>query len=298
MTKISGIRAVLAVKGAMTDQGLPRRSTLNGAEIRGWIEPNRMGSTGFSIRKLSDGNILWHVVLSGKPHLEYREYREVNDDDTIDLHEPTNTERLFPALRQVFEGLGMDVVKTELCGFQTHWDDDVSYNVITKIPEWLDTINNQHERAQFDPSLVTCRMSDHPQAPIRGLTGLVAYQGANGLIFLTRQSVDAIATKMDEVRRYNKEADAIMIDATDTLVQATPRGQQISVSKSSRITNFKGDEIDVWAVPGTWVTPEIDFTPKVPFILDGETCSSARFAVLDEQYGLAPWSNVPSAPKP
>jgi hypothetical protein len=86
MPKISGIRAVLAVKGAMADHGLPRRSELNGEEICGWIEPNRMGSTGFSIRKLPDGNILWHVVLSGKPHLKYREYRDVSGEETLDLH--------------------------------------------------------------------------------------------------------------------------------------------------------------------------------------------------------------------
>lgn len=298
MPKISGIRAVLAVKSAMADHGLPRTSTLNGAEICGWIDPNLRGSTGFSIRKLPDGNIVWHVVLSGKPHLKYREYREVNGEDTIDLHEPINTERLFPALRRVFEDLDMVVTSIELSGFQTHWDDDVDYNVTTKPPEWLDTVNNKHERAQFDPALVTCRMSDHPQAPMRGLTGLVAYQGNDGLVLLTRQSIDAIAAKMDEVRRYNNEAGAITIDATDTLIQTSPRGQRTSVSQSSRITNFKGDEIDVWAVPGTWVTPEIGFNPKVPFILQGETCKSAPFKVLDEQYGPAPWSTETPAPKP
>jgi hypothetical protein len=297
MTRITGMRAVMAVKGAMADRGLSRTSRLAGAEIAGWIAPNRFGSTGLSIRRQPDGDIVWHVVLSGKPHLKYRNYREVQGDETIEVHEPIDPQRLFPALRQVFEGLGIDVVGIELGGYQTHWDDDVSYNVVTKRPEWLDVVNGRG-RPEVDPVLVTCRMSDRPQAPVRGLTGLVAYQTLDGLVFLTRESIGAIAARMDEVRRYAPETGTLAIDGTGELVR-TSRGQTETVSRPSTIVNFKGDEIEVWAVPGFWVIPEIEFDPKVPFVLEGETCRNARFAVLDEQYGPAPWSETPSAsPKP
>lgn len=63
-----------AVVQALAAAGMPRNSKLAGGEITGWT--TALGSTGFSLRLTDTGQIDWHIVISGKPLLEYRQYQE------------------------------------------------------------------------------------------------------------------------------------------------------------------------------------------------------------------------------
>lgn len=144
------------VHDALVEAGLPRISHYTGGEIRGWTEA--IGSTGFSLRVNGEhaGNPLvrggtrfvpssppqidFHVVVSGKrAGLRYRTWtqRRPEEGDTIELHEPIDAERLAPKIRAVFEGLGFQVQSVRYSGAQMHWDDDVSYNVVTDWPTWI-----------------------------------------------------------------------------------------------------------------------------------------------------------------
>lgn len=131
---MTGLEAVTAVRQALAEAGMPRTSGFGGAEMRGWIAGNRSGSTGFSVRPLENGNLDWHIVISGKPHLRYKETRCLDDERG---HEPINPEQLCPRIQGVFEQLGMSVLRVRDSGYQMVWDDDVEYNVETLRPDWL-----------------------------------------------------------------------------------------------------------------------------------------------------------------
>lgn len=146
-TTLVGIEAAQMIKNALAEAGMPRTSTLNGGEVTGWTQA--YGATGFSLRAgrgrrdidgLPEGQVDWHIVISGKPLLRYREYR---DEDDGTYHLPINPESLNPRIRQVFEALGMTVHKVSCGGHQSVWDDDVSYNVVTDEPAWLSRRNHR-----------------------------------------------------------------------------------------------------------------------------------------------------------
>lgn len=145
-TMINGLDAAQLIKDALAEAGMPRTSNMGGGEITGWTRV--YGSTGFSLRAgsrremgdASEGQVDWHIVISGKPLLAYREYRD-HDGDTY--HEPIRPESLCPKIRQVFESLGMTVHKVRYSGHQTVWDDDINYNVVTDRPDWLSLRNKR-----------------------------------------------------------------------------------------------------------------------------------------------------------
>lgn len=128
----TALQAVTDIHAALQAAGLERTSRYNGGEIVGWTES--LGSTGFSVREMEDGKVSWHVVISGKPHLSYRTYRDGEDE----LHEPVDPERLCPRIGAVLKSIGLDVDKVSYGGHQTMWDDDVEYDVVTARPAWLE----------------------------------------------------------------------------------------------------------------------------------------------------------------
>ena len=127
----TALDAVADVHAALAAAGLPRTSRYSGGEMTGWTAC--FGSTGFSIREDDAGDLVWHVVVSGKPHLTYREYRDDGGG-----HEPIAPERLCPRIEAVFRAQGLDVRSVRYGGHQTMWDDDVEYNVVTARPDWLE----------------------------------------------------------------------------------------------------------------------------------------------------------------
>jgi hypothetical protein len=142
--KKTGLEAVTELHRKLAEAGMPRTSQLNGGGMTGWTEA--YGSTGFSVRKDKDGDLQWHLVVSGKPLFAYRDYEQRSDDETYEYHEPLETESLFPRLRAVFEDMGLAVKSLRCSGHQLMWDDDVEFSVMTDHPAWLE----EYVRAPVD----------------------------------------------------------------------------------------------------------------------------------------------------
>jgi hypothetical protein len=127
----AGMALVGHVRTALAEAGLPRNSQLSGGALAGLIEPNQFGSTGFSVKIVGAERLEFNVVVSGKPHLRY--IRQGGEGGS----EPHEPERLAPRVKQVFESLGFTVQSVHVGGWQTTWDDDVDYVVVTDYPAVL-----------------------------------------------------------------------------------------------------------------------------------------------------------------
>lgn len=145
---MGGKTAALRVRQALAERGFVRSSCLNGANLVGWIPQNVFGSTGYSVKFDPDNpkQVIWNVVISGKPHLMYEEEEENQgtdeDPDYIDFHHPVNPDSLGPALTEALTTLlGLNVISVRSGGYQTHWDDDVDFRIITTRPDWLVSAN-------------------------------------------------------------------------------------------------------------------------------------------------------------
>jgi len=309
MATIGGTRAVLAVKAALEEAGLGRTSTMGGGGIAGWIPSNQFGSTGFSIRREKDGSLGWNVVISGEPHLGYRRHRS---GDT-DLHTPVNPERLCPRIRRVFESLDIRVEDVRVSGWQEHWDDDVEYLVTTAHPAWLGQPDprNRPDPAVCDHVLVGFARSAAGVGPNQaewvhvGLPTLVGYTDKAGRTLMTRESLDAFVAAslaLDERKRAEAargwkpfQAPSYAFDG-DEFVRRF-RDRETDRVRPETITNFWGDEVEVWQLPKRHFAPTPSFRPQVPFLMQGEMRDKASFAEIDIQYGAdAPWSVEPPAP--
>lgn len=140
---LTGMDAVIQLKAALAAAGLPRTSTFNGGELMGWT-PN-YGSTGFSIR-LEGERIVWHLVISGRPHLNYTQEMMGRGEHAFEGYYPTNPEKLAPRIAQVFASLGMKALTVQANCWSTAWDDDVGYEVETERPLWLNDRNDVSAR--------------------------------------------------------------------------------------------------------------------------------------------------------
>lgn len=131
----SAMELIIAARQALDAAGLPRTSQMNGGEMRGLTANNHSGSIGFAVHDRGD-HLELHLVISGKnAGLEYRTwYEQQGSDDLIDLHEPTNPEKLHPQISKAIEGLGLKVRDVRNAGASLHWDDDVLYVVTTDPP--------------------------------------------------------------------------------------------------------------------------------------------------------------------
>lgn len=127
-TRMTGMEAVTRVKKALEEAGLPRTSKYNGGELTGWT--THFGSTGFSVRLQASGLLCWHMVISGKPHLEYRQ--------VDDLERPVKPEKLNGRIQAALHQVGLEVQEVRCTCWQTMWDDDVDYEVMTAYPAWLE----------------------------------------------------------------------------------------------------------------------------------------------------------------
>lgn len=290
MSTISGIRAVLAVKAALAEAGFRRNSDLNGAQISGWIQPNHYGSTGYSIRPRDDGRLDWHVVISGKPHLKYREWTEHREDeDSIDLHEPINPDSLAPKIKAAVEKLGLKVHTVQHCGHQTHWDDDVDFEIVTDVPTWLDTKDrsNKLRKPAAEYALITCNTGRTGKGPA-AVRRLPAYVDRNGCYFLPEESLLAIADAVEQSNAYASDKTTFTLSDGKLIYQK--RGDIPVKLAASEIENFWGDKVKVWPVPGYWIEPQAEFKPAFPFLMGGEMRLEAPFAEIDAQNGGdAPW---------
>lgn len=302
MAKISAIRTVQALRHELGKIGLKRTSGYNGAETRGWIEKNHLGSTGYSIRPLADGQLDWHLVISGRPHMRYREYREIQDDETYSLHSPENPEVVIPKIRKAFAALGIiDVAEVRCTGHQTMWDDDVDFNVRTGKPEWLADWDpaNRETASPFRPRLVSGAIGPYSgPAPIAATRALPAYDLGEGEFGLTREGAEFLVSKSGEYRdepwsKYG--VPSLRGDGAFVL----ERNGEAEVFSPRQVTNFWGDDIDVFVLPRRVFEPEVRYASDIEVLVGGEL-RVPDFPILDAQLGDgAPWSiELSAVPRP
>lgn len=295
---VTGMRASLAIQDALEREGIGRTSGYNGGHTAGWIETNRFGSTGFSLRPRQDGGIDWHIILSGKPHLNYREWKESQGEegDVIDLHAPTNPEVLYPRIKAAFADIGVTVRDLRHSGHQTHWDDDVDYDVATDRPDWLGRYDPRNAPVPVnDPTLVAVSFSGGLHAPGR----FPAYRLPGDAYLITRAGVEALADAKDwQGKPYQPvtvaENGALIIEQVRKGAPPVRINQQMR-----RVTNVWGDEVEAWMIPKSHLTVLPKFGVDVPVLVAGEMVTAVPFATIDAQYGDdAPWSVVPQPAPP
>jgi len=311
--KITGKRATLAVRCALDEAGLKRTSPYAGAGVTGWIDQDQYGSTGFSVKPnkpmggpAKPGELIWHIEISGKPHLRYRRWTDYNSgSDPINLHDPVNPEVLFPAIKRAFESLGIEVRSVRYAGAQQHADDDVGYDIVTIHPEWLEAYDPRNTTpASGDAHLVALEFNDpvgFNRSPIAPRTKPLAGYVKNGVPYLTRESIEHVIgvfashhAEEQELRRQGVRLPPSMYgEATlseDGVFRLVPKNRADHGAKPVRITNHWGDVIEAWPMPQAWMGKLDAFTPCVPFVLDGEMRDGVPFPVYDAQFGgEAPW---------
>lgn len=295
---INALRTLTALRVALDTDGLVRTSELNGAEMTGWLSPNRMGSTGFSIRAVENGELEWHLVISGKKHLRYREYQDHQDEETYELHEPVNPEILHPRISAIFASMGIKTISVKATDWQNMWDDDVGYTIRSKTPAWLEKPDPENRwRMPSQPVLLTLTGDPNSSSRVRGL-GLVGY-AHGGKLWLTRESVDHLvetlpaktpSTKNEFARPFGFGVRRAMSDFDEPA--------KILTRQTVKVSNHWGDEIQLFPIFDTNLTIDARFKPTVSFVLGGEQRTEASFAEVDAQFGDdAPWK-LEQAPAP
>jgi hypothetical protein len=305
MTKVSGVRATLGIQHAMNAAGLGRTSTLNGGEINGWIEANYYRSHGFGVKQdKRQGELDWSVVVSGRPHLRYEESRYFEDDEVLTSNDPQNTEVLYPKIKKVFESLGMTVHQVEYTGHQTMWDDDVSYNIRTNHPEWLEAYSPSNLAQRItEPRLVSARIVETSVSKVRSLTALPMYQIGDKE---SRDQYSRYPTMLPNQFGLTKEALQILIDNVNSMSTHTPSlagavrfvGDVLHLNlgfdqtvRPQTITNAWGDDVEIYLWPRANVELEHKYTPACPMLIGGEMVISPDFPLLDLQFGGdGPWT--------
>jgi len=324
--KVTGKRAVAGVRHALAEAGMARTSRMAGAEPAGWIATNVHGSTGFSVKpnipmerdkKAVPGELLWHVVVSGKPHMRYRKYRWDGDE----LHEPVNPEILLPRIKAVFERLGIEVRSVECVGHQTMFDDDVNYNVVTGHPAWLEEYKPKNPFARCDePTLAAMVFRSYPSVdtPPAPLSAPLVGYVRDGVHFLTRESLEKLVEVLAAQEQAAKaEGRATTRDYSSfAMFGKAPRyghatlspegefhmtvpGRPACRTKPVEIVNHWGDLVQVWPMPQTWMEARDPFRTDVPFLQDGEMRQELSVPTYEAQFGAdAPWAEPAPAVKP
>lgn len=305
MTKISGVRATLAVQHAMNEAGLKRISTLNGGGTNGWIEAHYYRSHGFGVKPdKRPGELDWSVVVSGKPHLRYEESRYFDGDEAMISNDPQNPEILYPKIKKVFESLGMTVREVDYTGHQTMWDDDVNYNIRTNHPDWLEAYAPLNLAPKItEPRLVCAKLVETQNSQVRSLTALPMYQIGDKTV---RDRYFGTETLLPNQFGLTKEAVLVLIDNVNSMASHTPalkdavrfEGDVLHLNigfkaevRPQAITNAWGDEVDVYLWPNSNVTLERKYTPACPMLIAGEMTTAPEFPLLDLQYeGEGPWT--------
>ncbi len=121
---------------ALVAAGLARVPVDADGSVVGWETAG--GTSCFSLRPARLGQIDWRLVVSGKPLLNYRFFEVYRDGLCFDAHQPINPEVLIPRIRSVFLNLGLVVRKVRVSGYSPAGNDDVSFNVVTDHPKWIE----------------------------------------------------------------------------------------------------------------------------------------------------------------
>lgn len=287
---MDGLMAARHVRREMHKAGLGRTSTMSGGGITGWT--SNLGMTGFSVRRHRETDaVVWNVVVSGKAHLAYE--RDPAGDP--DLQRPVRPENLVPAVRTVFQDMGMQVSAVEVVGWSGMWDDDVDYAILTNWPEWLEFGNvPEPPMAEGLRAIATfttgSRFEQHfkLQPVVSGLVGYIDGEDA----LLTRESVDRLVSTATPHSISPSSYRNVYIPVEN---QATVSfdGQELVFrywqaevlrAKPESVTNAWGDEVETWRVHGRTLDRQANFAPSVPFLMSGSMRIEARDADIYAQY--------------
>jgi hypothetical protein len=136
-----GVLLMRHVREQLAQAGLPRggREGEPGAEVSGLVPRGAFGDTGFSVQELSQKELEFHIVISGKKAgVEYTEWSDWQAGvGAMKAHEPVNQKVLHQQIRDCFRDMGFEVKKVKNDSFEKYDNDDVTYNVITDYPEIL-----------------------------------------------------------------------------------------------------------------------------------------------------------------
>jgi len=301
MATVDGVRAATVVRAVLAEIGLGRHPKAPGAEAIGWS--GNPAASGFTIRRNREPDLIdWTVVVSGKPHLGYRRWTEdMGGGRKVDLIEPVNPHLLHPRILDAFESLGLRVFRVHSDAGQIQWEgDDVRYTVTTDEPAWLLPRNGGRPQAAGGPALVT--FAAGPKfADILGLegsvSGLAGYDDAAAGALLTRESVGRLlemrAAATDRAFHAIPRDCRIAMGLRDGVLSATRDGRSLFRAEQLEVGNHWGDRVAVWRMPAEVFLREPEFTPDVPFILDGELRDGVPPLAYDAQFGGdVPWQRV------
>ncbi|MBD3669852.1 MAG: hypothetical protein HUJ29_03690 [Gammaproteobacteria bacterium] len=136
-----GVMLMRHVREQLATAGLPRSGGPNepGAEISGLVPRGAFGDTGFSVQELSQKELEFHIVISGKSAgIEYKEWSDWQAGvGAMRAHEPVNQKSLQQPIRDAFRDMGFEVKKVKNDSFEKYDNDDLTYNVITDYPDIL-----------------------------------------------------------------------------------------------------------------------------------------------------------------
>lgn len=140
-TSEPGVLLMRHIREQLALAGLSRggRETEPGAEVSGLVPRGAFGDTGFSVQELSQKELEFHIVISGKQAgIEYSEWSDWQAGvGAMKAHQPTNQKILHQPIRDAFREMGFEVKKVKNDSFEKYDNDDVTYNVITDYPEIL-----------------------------------------------------------------------------------------------------------------------------------------------------------------
>lgn len=310
MRKVSGIRATLAIQHALDEAGLKRTSIKPGGETNGWVAMQYVRAYGFGVKPTATpGQLDWSIVISGRPHLPYEENTYRHGDDIEISKDPVNPETLYPRIKAVFESIGLNVQKVEYTGHQTMWDDDVSYNIATDHPNWLEDYNPRNSREWLTddrPRLVCARIVESLRNKIKSFGGLPVYQLSEKVDYhslltpkpllpnsygLTKGALNSLIDNVQSMAKHSPELDRALAFDGDVLVMNADLNMRI---KPVEITNHWGDKVHVYPWPYMNVQIEPKYNSDCVVLVNGEMTRSPDFPTLDGQYeGEGPWSVVP-----
>ena len=292
---VNALRALAALRSALDEKGLVRDSGYNGGETRGWLPSNVMGSTGFSLRGIGNGEVEWHLVVSGKRHMQYREFTDCQDDETYELHEPVNPEVLHPKLKAILAAMGVEVSSIKATDWSNMWDDDVGYTIRSKVPSWLEKPDpNNRWRLPEQPILVTLKADQNSNSPVRGKS-LIGYVHV-GKLWLTRETIQHLIDTLPQKVPSRPTHSFGIRNATSEFDEP----EKLLSRLSSTVTNHWGDEIQIYPVFDSSLKIDPSFKSTIPFVMAGELRTGASFAEIDAQFGdETPWKvEPPPSPRP
>lgn len=136
-----GVLLMRHVRDSLAHAGMPRvgREGEPGAEVSGLVPRGAFGDTGFSVQELSQKELEFHIVISGKQAgVDYTEWSDWQAGvGAMKAHEPINQKSLHQRIRDCFRDMGFEVKKVKNDSFEKYDNDDLTFNVITDYPDLL-----------------------------------------------------------------------------------------------------------------------------------------------------------------